>query len=135
MIHPHWNSRDSILDSPEGREAEARRHWSQALKLAPGLGIAQANLNDLRRPVEERHAPWPFDFPNWVPRAMVDALAAHIEAEGVQSRSQEFNLSPCRLDLRLLLLAHESRGHQSGQEPDDHHDHQELHQGETLIPS
>src|SRR5262249_57892058 len=38
-----------------GRADEARRLWNEALKAAPGLALPRANLDDLRRPVGERH--------------------------------------------------------------------------------
>ena len=50
----------------QGREADARRYWQQALQLAPGFEFAEANLADLRQPVGERHAPWPFTLQYWL---------------------------------------------------------------------
>jgi tetratricopeptide (TPR) repeat protein len=57
-----------------GREAEARRYWQRALKLSPGLELARGNLDDMRRPVGERNAPWPFAFGNWVARQTIEDL-------------------------------------------------------------
>ncbi len=48
-----------------GRTAEATRLWRRALKAAPGFNLAQANLDDLDRPVGEQHAPWPFTLNEW----------------------------------------------------------------------
>jgi tetratricopeptide (TPR) repeat protein len=62
-----------------GREDQARRHWQQALKLAPGLDLAQANLADLRQPVGKRHAPWAFGFANWVLPPAVRELVTLVE--------------------------------------------------------
>lgn len=62
-----------------GREDQARRYWKQALKLSPGLELARDNLSDLRKPVGERHAPWPFSFPNWVTQKAIDDLGQHLE--------------------------------------------------------
>lgn len=61
-----------------GREAEAKRRWRQALKLAPGYPLAQDNLDDLAQPVGERHGPWPFDFASWVPNAVIRAMVAEV---------------------------------------------------------
>ncbi|MBI4494055.1 MAG: tetratricopeptide repeat protein [Chloroflexi bacterium] len=55
---------------------QARRRWQELLRLAPGFELARANLADLRKPVGERHAPWPFNFGNWVSQQTVRDLAA-----------------------------------------------------------
>ncbi len=57
-----------------GNENQARNYWKQALKISPGYDSAQANLNDLNKPVGERHAPWAFDAGNWLMRPTVDDL-------------------------------------------------------------
>jgi tetratricopeptide (TPR) repeat protein len=62
-----------------GQEARARRYWKQALKLAPGLELARANLDDLRHSPGERHVPWAFGLSNWVPPTTVDDLLARIQ--------------------------------------------------------
>jgi tetratricopeptide (TPR) repeat protein len=49
-----------------GREDEARRLWEQALKIQRGFDPARQNLDDLRRPLGQRHAPWPFSMTQWV---------------------------------------------------------------------
>lgn len=59
----------------QGNETQARHYWKQALDLSPGLDLAQANLNDLNKPVGERHAPWAFDAGNWLMRPVVEDLA------------------------------------------------------------
>lgn len=61
-----------------GREAEARRRWRQALKLAPGYPLSQDNLDDLELALPERHGPWPFDFASWVPNAVIRALVVEV---------------------------------------------------------
>jgi hypothetical protein len=62
-----------------GRETEARRYWRQALRDAPWLDVAQANLDDLQMPVGERHTPWPFVLEQWIPRATLDAYLKQVE--------------------------------------------------------
>jgi Flp pilus assembly protein TadD len=61
-----------------GQVVRARRYWKQALKLAPGLELARANLDDLRRSAGERHAPWAFGLANWIPPTTVDAFLARV---------------------------------------------------------
>jgi len=62
-----------------GQEDQARRYWKQALKLSPGLELARDNLADLRKPVGERHAPWPFSLSNWVTQKAIDDLGRYLE--------------------------------------------------------
>lgn len=57
-----------------GNENQARNYWKQALDISPGFDSAQANLNDLNKPVGERHAPWAFDAGNWLMRPVIDEL-------------------------------------------------------------
>jgi tetratricopeptide (TPR) repeat protein len=62
-----------------GRENEAHRYWKKTLKLLPGFSLAQANLDDLRQPVGQRHAPWPYSFGNWVRRQAIEDLGAYLQ--------------------------------------------------------
>jgi len=63
----------------QGREDAARRYWRQALKLAPGFEPAQANLDDLGRPVGERHAPWPYTLAEWMTQKSMRDLTAQLD--------------------------------------------------------
>lgn len=74
-----------------GQEKEARRYWKRALELAPGLEVAEENLEDLDNPVGEQHAPWPFDFANWVAHLGIVELVR--EAESVLESGDESALS------------------------------------------
>jgi tetratricopeptide (TPR) repeat protein len=62
-----------------GKEADARKHWRQALKDSAWMQVAQANLDDLRAPIGERHAPWPFALQQWVPRKTLDAYVKLVD--------------------------------------------------------
>jgi tetratricopeptide (TPR) repeat protein len=62
-----------------GREGEARRHWQQAVKIAPGLDLVRENLADLRQPPGKRHAPWPFSLPHWIPRELLQELLGYLD--------------------------------------------------------
>ena len=59
-----------------GRQDEARRRWQRALKLAPGLQVAQDNLDELKKPVGERHGPWAFSLGQWLSQQAWRDLAA-----------------------------------------------------------
>ena len=71
----------AVAELRQGDEAAARAHWKQALKLNPGLEVARANVDDLRNPIGERHAPWPFVFGNWVSQRTLDQLSSQIGAK------------------------------------------------------
>jgi hypothetical protein len=58
-----------------GREQEARQQWQDALRLQPGDSLAQENLEDLRKPIGERHAPWPFALNHWLSDGALKTLA------------------------------------------------------------
>ncbi|HLF26733.1 MAG TPA: tetratricopeptide repeat protein [Anaerolineae bacterium] len=80
-----------------GGESDARRYWQQALKLNPGLDLARQNLDDLRKRVGERHAPWALPLANWVTRQAIEDFAAQIEpaarrddAEAVSQGARRF---------------------------------------------
>ncbi len=72
----HWAA---VAAMRLGREKEARRYWQQAKKLAPNFKVVQENLDDLDRPIGERHAPWPFALVNWVGRQALVAMVKQIE--------------------------------------------------------
>ncbi|HZR98314.1 MAG TPA: tetratricopeptide repeat protein [Chloroflexota bacterium] len=84
-----------------GQEQEARRLWARALERAPGLEIARSNLDDLDAPVDERHAPWPFPFYNWISRQGFNELMAL-----VQSAAQRNDEEATRRAARRFLRQH-----------------------------
>lgn len=61
------------------REEDAREYWKRALKLSPDLELARDNLDDLRKPARERHAPWAFGAGNWITPQAIQDLIVHIE--------------------------------------------------------
>lgn len=69
----------------QGREADARRHWQTALRHQPGFHLAQDNLDDLRQPVEKRHAAWPFEIKKWLPQNLGEEMAKDLKGrEGAE---------------------------------------------------
>ncbi|MGH9942481.1 MAG: tetratricopeptide repeat protein [Pyrinomonadaceae bacterium] len=75
ILH-HWAA---VALMRSGREDEARKRWRTALKLDPGLELAQENVDDLRQPAGQRHAPWPLAFNNWLSRGAVEDLYKMVE--------------------------------------------------------
>jgi tetratricopeptide (TPR) repeat protein len=69
-----------------GHERKARSLWKQALDNDPHFALAQANLDDLAKPVAQRHAPWPFEMGNWLnPRTMRDLRTTIANLASVQT--------------------------------------------------
>jgi tetratricopeptide (TPR) repeat protein len=104
-----------------GDEAQARRHWQQALKIDPNFSLAQANLADLDQPVYQRHAPWPFEMGQWVSqKARTDMIklwqpAVRRGSDEAMTRAtlRYLQLHPEMLTLVPLLL---ERGDPGGRE-------------------
>jgi len=78
----------AVAEMRLGNEKRARTLWRQALKIFPGLEIAQANLDDLSNPAAVRHAPWPFPLINWVSRQTVQGLISCIESRAERDDDQ-----------------------------------------------
>ncbi len=57
-----------------GQVNRAKQHWQRSVALAPYLGIAQENLDDLSRPVGERNAPYAFEMYEWLPASVLAGL-------------------------------------------------------------
>jgi tetratricopeptide (TPR) repeat protein len=72
----------------QGKVEEARDLWRAALKKSPGLGLARDNLEDLKKPVGERHAPWPFAFNYWAQAPAIRELVSQI-GKGDEDRVRE----------------------------------------------
>ena len=76
----------------QGKEEEARDLWRAALKKSPGLDLARDNLEDLKKPVGERHAPWPFAFNYWAQGPAIRDLIGQIGKGGGEDRVREGTL-------------------------------------------
>ncbi len=57
----------AVAQARRGEWKPARKNWQQALRLSPGLGLAEANLENSKLPAEERHGAWPFEMSHWFP--------------------------------------------------------------------
>lgn len=94
-----------------GDTATARRHWRKALKLEPHLIQAQDNLDELRKPVGERHGPWAFELQNWVSRriileltAVLEKAARHGHNAAISKAMQRFTREHPRVERLLPVL-------------------------------
>lgn len=87
-----------------GQSLAAHRRWQKALELNPGLELASANLADMERPQDERHAPWAYSIEYWLRREQVEELLRDVRRGG--NRSEE---SLAR-DARRFLQRHPALG-------------------------
>ncbi|MGH2544650.1 MAG: tetratricopeptide repeat protein, partial [Ardenticatenaceae bacterium] len=104
-----------------GDEPSARRHWKRALELMPGQEITRQNLDDLRKPVGERHAPWPFPFNNWLPKRTLEALMQSVDRAAASPRNTALSRAMNRFlrqqpEVKALLPILLDRGDPQGRE-------------------
>ena len=71
-----------------GQEPEARAAWEQALDQQPDFDLAQGNLDDLAKPIDEQHAPWPYSFADWFSSRATADLGRDI-LPAIQRRNDE----------------------------------------------
>ena len=49
-----------------GDEKQAISQWKKALEETPGYQLARENLNDIRKPIGQRHGAWPLSWEQWL---------------------------------------------------------------------
>jgi len=83
----------------------ARKYWRAALKVDPDFELASSNMEDLKKPVGKRQAPWYFSFPYWVTAATMLDLA---ETAGSipEDLSDEAADSKAKLALAIFARRH-----------------------------
>jgi tetratricopeptide (TPR) repeat protein len=64
-LHPLLHHLAAVAQARQGDEAAAKRLWTRAKKLLP-LDVIEENLENLRQPASQRHAPWPFNLAEWI---------------------------------------------------------------------
>ncbi len=97
--HPMVHHLAAVAMLRLGREQEGRHAWQRALEIQPDFGLARENLNDLREPAGQRHAPWPFPWTSWVCPEDVKSLV-NLLTRGDYTDDARF-----QRDLRRLLKA------------------------------
>jgi tetratricopeptide (TPR) repeat protein len=70
----------AVAEMRLGKEERARALWRQALEFAPGFELALDNLDDLKKPEPERHAPWPFPLTSWISQRVFNDFVGQIES-------------------------------------------------------
>jgi len=114
-----------------GNEDLAYKLWNQVLQISPNFILALDNLKDLENEIGNRHAPWIYSLPYWIPMKTLNDLDRYIQPQvrrndetGIQSASLRFlekhnevaNLAPIMLEVGdqtsrmfVLRLAHMSK--------------------------
>jgi tetratricopeptide (TPR) repeat protein len=82
----------AVASFRQGKEKQAHELWNACLRQVPNFSLARENLDDLKKPIAERHAPWPFDLPAWIPFATHRDLGRRMtrEPEDVPDILNEF---------------------------------------------
>ncbi|MCI0489162.1 MAG: tetratricopeptide repeat protein [Blastocatellia bacterium] len=80
LLDPLFYHLTAVAAMRLGQEEKARACWREALDLSPGFELVQENLADLRNPEGARHAPWPYNFAQWVPQKTVEDMGAHLRS-------------------------------------------------------
>ena len=78
----------AVATAREGNWRAAQDMWRRAIQIQPNLEMAQENLADAKRPVGERHGPWPFGMRNWIPNGTIESLAAAMEKHATEGDKQ-----------------------------------------------
>jgi tetratricopeptide (TPR) repeat protein len=101
----------------QGREEEAHSYWQSALRVVPHFELATSNLDDLKRPVSERNAPWSYRFTYFVPQKLIDGLLARMTAvrgpdkdEAVRREAQRYLEAHPEIEGLVPLLLDRSDG-------------------------
>jgi len=90
----------AVAYARQGKESAARRHWREAVEIAPQLDLASRNLKELDKPVGERDAPWAIDSPSLLPKTVCRELAAACRQEDAGEGK------PGSTKVRRFLAAH-----------------------------
>jgi tetratricopeptide (TPR) repeat protein len=97
----------------QGREDEARTYWRSALRAVPDFELARGNLDDLKRPVGERNAPWSYPFTYFVSQKLIDGLLTHlasVKEEAVRPEAERYVEAHPELEGLVPLLLDRSDG-------------------------
>lgn len=87
-------------------ESDAKRYWNKALALSPGFELARKNLEDLKKPIGERHGAWAYDLGYWLPRATIEDLIRQMHPKKTNDTALKRiveNFLRSRSDLRQLI--------------------------------
>ncbi len=97
----------AVASARLGSESDAKRYWNKALALSPGFELARKNLEDLKKPIGERHGAWAYDLGYWLPRATIEDLIRQMSPKKTNDTALKRiveNFLRSRSDLRQLTL-------------------------------
>lgn len=76
----HFAAVAALRLDPVENEDEARDYWDEALEIEPDLDVVNKNLDEFDSTLYENHAPWAFEFSNWMTPKMKEELVRLIES-------------------------------------------------------
>lgn len=72
----HWCA---VAEYRKGNVSIARTYWQKCLNLAPYFSHARENLDELKKPPNERNCPQAFSLDAWLSRNTVESLTSTVE--------------------------------------------------------
>ncbi len=91
-----------------GRSQRARDIWQRALKNNRNETLARENLEDAKKPVSERHAPWFFNMETWLDRHYIYEMQDMLKQRSSQSSQDEDDAERERQVLQEFLQKYPS---------------------------
>lgn len=83
----HWFA---VAEYRKGNHSKARAHWQKCAKLAPYFELANKNLTELKKPLQERFCPQAFSIETWIPRKTLETLTSSIERTARKKNDDAF---------------------------------------------
>lgn len=72
-----------------GNETAARQYWEKALKINPNFDWALENLEDMKKPDDQRNGPWAYPFENWLLGPVAIELSIYLNNQKRSARKEE----------------------------------------------
>ncbi len=90
----------------QGDEKAARNYWKKSLEISEGFQLAARNLEDMRGPIEKRHAPWAYSIDYWLsPKSLEELQSISEQAARKKSEHGSRNLSRRFLEKHPEILS------------------------------
>jgi len=94
----HWCA---VAEYRQGDISRARSYWRKSLQDPHSLELAQANLEELGKPLYERTCPQAFTMDAWISQKTIELMAAAVERAAAHKNDQAF-----REKINLFINAH-----------------------------
>jgi tetratricopeptide (TPR) repeat protein len=74
LLNPRLLHLVAVAMAHLGQTNHAEKQWQATLKQFPNFDLAQGNLENLRKPIEQRYAAWPFKLDDWLTLSEIEDL-------------------------------------------------------------